>query len=53
MVLLSRALCRFSAITRYMFLKACKDRTVSSVPRYSELVLEQLSQWQSRHHDQT
>ena len=37
MILLSRALRRFSAITRYMFLKACKDRTVSSVPRYLSL----------------
>ena len=37
MIFLSRVLCRFSAITRYMFLKACKDRTVSSVPRYLSL----------------
>ena len=35
--LLSRALRRFSAIIRYMFLRACKDRTVSSVPRYLSL----------------
>ena len=37
MVLLSRALRRFSAIIRYMFLRACKDRTVSSVPKYLSL----------------
>ena len=37
MVFLSCALRRFSAITRYMFLKACKDKTVSSVPRYLSL----------------
>ena len=37
MILLSHALRRFSAITRYIFLKACKDRIVSSVPRYLSL----------------
>ena len=35
--LLSRALCRFSAIIRYMFLNACRDKIVSSVPRYLNL----------------
>ena len=37
MALLSRALRRFSAIIRYMFLRACRERTVSSVPRYLSL----------------
>ena len=37
MALLSHALHRFSAIIRYMFLRACRDRTVSSVPRYLSL----------------
>ena len=35
--LLSRALRRFSAIIRYMFLNACRDKIVSSVPRYLNL----------------
>ena len=34
MTFLSRALRRFSAMTRYMLCKACRDSTVSSVPRY-------------------
>ena len=37
MSFLSRALRRFSAIIRYMFLNACRDRIVSSVPSYLNL----------------
>ena len=38
--LLSCALRRFSAIIRYMFLRTCRERTVSSVPRYLSLCLK-------------